>query len=358
MVAIEAKTTYDLEQVNKLRMPNDATSRRYSFVTIGFGGDAGLLQLQARSMKLFCPADVVEEIVIVDNSSSLSNSWQQKVVGQYGHLADAVKIVPADSIACIPADTHGWFAQQILKIMVAKVIRSERYLIMDAKNHLIKGLTREYLETPAGRPRMSGHSYADHPMREFLERTLEYLHIEAQAHIGWFPRTDTPFTAVTSETSDLVSHIEKAEKRMFAEAFLDKRLSEFFLYSGFLISRGSLWKVYERSDMQEAQIWPESAQESGCAKAIQAAGQTLCPFLTVHRRAIEAMGSKGKQVLARFWHERRLFASVNDGIRFLRDPNRSYQDCSGRVTSWPFSAVVSRVRPHPPELHRSSLDGS
>jgi len=43
-----------------------------------------------------------------------------------------------------------------------------------------------------------------------------------------------------------------------------------------------------------------------------------------------------------FWHFRGLFASTKDGIRFLRNPNRSYQNPEGRVVSWPVSRIAAR----------------
>ena len=315
---------------------------RYSFVTIGFEGDAGLLHLQARSMRLYCPPELIEEIIIVDNSSRDSRrKWQGELLYQYGDLASFVRIIPAANIAAMSTDTDGWLTQQVLKIEIASIVRSERYVVLDAKNHLTARLGREFLETLIGQPRMSGISYAGHPMQEFLERTLVYLDLDPKAHIGWFTRTDTPFAMLTNEVRELVRHLEQREGRPFASVFLDGILSEFFLYSGFLMSKGSLWQIYNRTQEREPQVWPDNADEKGCAAAIQKATQTGCPFMTVHRRALARMEEKGQRLMAEFWHARGLFASTKDGVRFLRDPNRIHQNYGGRVVSWPISMIVS-----------------
>lgn len=320
-------------------MNNAAQPRRYSFVTIGFEGDAGLLCLQARSMRLYCPPELVEEIIIVDNGLK---GWRGNLLRQYGSLARFVRIVPAASIAVVPPGAGGWYTQQALKINVAEIIRSERYVVLDAKNHMIRQLRREFLETPTGQPRISGHAYINHPMREYLERTLKYLGIDPQEHINWFTRTHPPFTILTDEARELIRHIEQKEGRPFASAFLDRDLSEFFLYSGFLASKETLRSIYHLEQPGGPEIWPEDASEKGCAEAIGRAARTECPFMTIHRKAIVKMDKGGQRLIADFWYSRGLFATANDGVRFLRDPNRSYQNRAGQVVSWPISQIVSR----------------
>ncbi len=317
---------------------------RYSFVTIGFEGDAGLLRLQARSMRLYCSPQLIEEIIIVDNSSPASKKkWQGELLYQYGDLARFVRIVPASDIADMGTEAHGWFTQQVLKIEVAAIVRSERYVILDAKNHLIAPLGREFLETPTGRPRMSGKPYIDHPMQEYLDRTLTYLHLDPQEHDSWFTRTDTPFTMLTREALELVREVEHKEGNAFASVFLQRKLSEFFLYAGFLVSKGTLWQIYERTQVNEPQVWPGNAGEEGCAKAIQQADQSGFPFMTIHRQALAKLDKKSRRLMAEFWHKRSLFASARAGLRFLRDPNRSHQHYDGRVVAWPISTVISRT---------------
>jgi hypothetical protein len=298
-------------------------------------------------MRLYCPPELIHEIIIVDNSASTSRSWQEELLYHYGSLACFVRIVQAASIAVMPADVHGWYTQQVLKIKVSETIRSDRYIVLDAKNHLIKPLNRGFLETPKGQPRINGKPYINHPMRDFLERTVEYFGLDPQEHVKWFTRTHPPFTILTDEACELVRHIEQKEARPFASAFLDRKLSEFFLYSGFLVSKGTLRKIYDFTQEEEPQVWPGNADEQGCAKAIQKASQTESPFMTVHRRALANMDKNGRRLLAEFWYSRGLFASRKDGIRFLRDPNRSYQNHEGRVVSWPVSRIASHFSSYP-----------
>ncbi len=269
--------------------------RPYAFVTVAYDGETGLLRLQARSMRLYCPPDLVDEIIVVDNSQrATSNRWRTDLLYHYGKLARLVRFISRAELVTIPAGAGGWWTQQVLKIKTAEVIRSERYVLLDAKNHLISQLARDFLETEAGLPRINGHSFIKDPMRNFLERTLSYFGLSPELYLNWFTRTTTPFTILASEARALVQYLEDREGKPFALTFLEKQLTEFFLYSGFLESKGILKSSYDLTQ-------PHCAQ---------------------------------------FWHARGLFPSVTDATRFLRNPNRTYQDYNGRVYPWPMGYLV------------------
>lgn len=298
-------------------------------------------------MRLFCPPELIEEIILVDNSSpGASRNWHNDMLWQFGDLANLVRIVPAEEVGWIPTGTHGWFSQQILKISVSEIIRSDRYLVLDAKNHLTAPLNRSFLESSSGQPLLNGISYINHPMQEFLERTLAYLELDPKAHMNWFTRTDTPFTMLANECRELMRRVTLKENRPFASVFLDRKLSEFFLYAGFLVSKGTLWQMYQRTEEREPQVWPENANVESCAAAIRKAARTGSPFMTIHRRAMARLDDEARNQIAVFWHSRGLFASVKNGVRFLNDPNRAYQHCDGSVVAFPFSVIASRLRPH------------
>jgi hypothetical protein len=314
----------------------------YTFVTVAYDGETGLLRLQARSLRLYCPPDLVDEIIVVDNSQpATSNRWRSDLLRQYGALARLVRFITAAELVSIPADAGGWWSQQILKIKAAEVVRSECYVLLDAKNHLIGRLDRDFLETAAGLPRINGHSFTHDPMRNFLERTLSYFGLNPELYLNWFTRTTTPFIILTSEARSLVQYLEQRECKPFALAFLEKQPTEFFLYSCFLESKGTLKSSYDLTQPHCAQIWKEAANEAGCVEAIRKAKNANCPFMSVHREAIAKMDERGRAIVAEFWHQRGLFPSVIDATRFLRDPNRAYQDYNGRVYPWPLGYFVS-----------------
>jgi hypothetical protein len=287
---------------------------RYAFITVAHAADFGLLALQARSMACFCPLDLVHEILIVENfDAGAAMDWRGELLAAYGPLAPVVWFVDAATIAPMEARHGGWWRQQVLKLTAARVVTAERYLVLDAKNHLFRPLTRDFLETPAGQPRLNGYGFEKHSLKDALIRTLGYFSIDATPFIAHFTRTSTPFLMLTAVALEIVAYVEAREHRPFAEAFLDRRLTEFFLYAAYLQSRGLLASTYSMSQPFCAQIWEYSATEAGVREALgRAAEPKGGPFLAVHPRALHVMGEPARGLLAAFWQAAGLFATIQE----------------------------------------------
>jgi hypothetical protein len=77
---------------------------RYTFVTVVFEQDYRLLLLQARSMRMYCPTDLLNEIIVIDNSTSgrIPSSVRNQLLIEYGHLRTFVHILPGSDIAQCP----------------------------------------------------------------------------------------------------------------------------------------------------------------------------------------------------------------------------------------------------------------
>ena len=138
---------------------------------------------------------------------------------EYGSLAPAVRFVDARQITDMPPYVSGWFSQQILKLMAARIVQTERYLVLDAKNHLVFPLTRRCIETSSGRMLLHSMNYEHHNMQSFLANTLDYFGFSLQDHVKGFLPTTTPFPLSTETVRDLVRYIEAREKKPFPEAF-------------------------------------------------------------------------------------------------------------------------------------------
>jgi hypothetical protein len=297
--------------------------QKYTFVTVSHAVDYGLLKLQARSMGLYCPPSLVHEILIVENfDPGASMNWRPAILAEYGPLAGLVRFVVGNDIAPMPASSPGWWKQQALKISVSNVVTSERYVVLDAKNQLVQPLTAGFLETASGQPRLNGYSFVDHPLKDALIRTLGYLAVDPTPHIQKFTRTSTPFTMLTARSKEIVAYVEAREGKAFGQAFLDNKLTEFFLFSGFLQLQGALQTTYDMTQPHCAQIWGFSGTEAGCQDVItRASNPAGCPFIAVHRVALKEMDVLPRVMVCEFWCDRGLFATVEDSVRFSLTPN-------------------------------------
>lgn len=302
----------------------------YTFVTVSYANEYGLLRLHARSMATHCPSCLVGEILVIENFDvGLEMGWRKELLAEYGCLAAYVRFVRTREIADLDMAADGWWRQQVCKLTVSIIVRTPRYVILDTKNILMQRLTRTFLETLSGQPRLNAYSYANHPLKEALVRTLSYLGVEPLSVIPRFARTTTPFTIVTDVARNLISYVEEKENRRFGLAFLDLKLTEFFLYSGYLLKCGLLWELYDFTQPLCAQIWNDDANEGRVRWVVKTGGtQGECPFIAVHRKALNSMPDISRLILSESWRNQGFFPTIDDGIRFTYAPG----DTSGEAT--------------------------
>jgi hypothetical protein len=285
-----------------------------TFVTPVFEAELALLHLQARSFAVHVPSDLAHEVVVLDNTRRGLRS-PQSLLDAYGPWAPRVRILRPDDVCELPT-TSGWRSQQVLKLAVAGLVETPRYVTLDAKNHLVAPPPTSFFEAPDGRIRVRGYSYREHPLRGALERVLTYLGLDPAEHVDRFAATVTPFTLDTAAVRAVVADVEARSGRPFAREFVAQELTEFFLYAGWLVRRdGTLDGLYELTDDVNPVVWPRSATPDG-VRAVVASAADL-PVFGVHRDAVPLLDDEARGVLGAFWAERGLVADPAAGVALL-----------------------------------------
>lgn len=297
----------------------------YTVVTIVFGAEQTLLELQARSLAEWLDPDLVSEILVINNNGShqFTGRTRNSLLRAYGPLSEYVRFIVADDIAPglrIP----GWRSQQVLKLLVAQHVVTDRYLLLDAKNHLVGPIGRPQLEAPDGRAHCGKHAYLDHPLRSSLERTLIYLGTTPADHLISFPPTATPFVMDTASVCALIDEIENTTGRTFAVEFERAHLLEFFLYSGWLLTRREWARYYDSETLEAPTVWPRKATTDGVEDAITQAVSVQAAFFAVHRTALARMDRSARDRLTAYWASRQLFDDEHEAARFIRRFKRRY----------------------------------
>lgn len=298
----------------------EVNARKYTFVTVFYEDEYELLLLQARSIRIYGNAEIIEKILLIDNSERpLPRGWKARILSEYGRLSGLVQIVSARDLARLPW-SKGWKTQQILKLMAAHLVATERYLILDSKNHLVFPLSREALEASNGRPRTHLHSYLDHPLRRHLERTLDYYGLERAQHVAQFTATATPFVMYTEIVQKMIVDLSNREGRRFELAFMKCKLTEFFAYACFIIKdRRDLAELYDFHQLVPPCIWEHAATRSGCEESVARALAQRSPFFAIHRIAIAKLDADAREVVAGFWSARSLFETSEQADTFLTE---------------------------------------
>ena len=300
----------------------------YTFVTVAHADDGWLLRLQARSMRLYLAPLLVDEIVVVENfDTGRPLAWRDQLLIEYGHLANRVRFVPSELLGALPP-AAGWWTQQALKLLVCRIVASGRYVVLDAKNHLVRPLRGSFLEGTDGRMLARRYDYRLHPLRHFLERTLLFCRVPAEAHLGWFMQAGTPFTIDRTDAQKAIDLVETSTGKRFAEGFINARITEFFLLAASLVRRGMLEDRYDFSQIACPVVWGGMAETAAMLSAIQQAQDGCAPIFAVHRRVIPKLDEISRGILGRFWVRHGLFGSEGEAVaalvlEALRNPTQS-----------------------------------
>ena len=308
-----------------------------TLVTVVFEAELPLLHLQARSLRRYTPDDLFEAVLVIDNTRrGLTPRARSALLREYGDRASRVRILRPDEIAALPA-ARGWVSQQVLKLLVHAQVRTPFYLVLDAKNHWLQPTGAKTFLNPDGRARGASHEYVEHPLRPTLERVLRYFDLDPAPWIANFPATHTPVVLSTELVSRMTQDVAARSGRSFAEEFVRAGLTEFFLYSAWIVATfGDIASQVDGTLIRSANVWPARSSASDFARSLSDAALHRSPFLSVHRTALARAGWSGTSRLASFWVEHELFSSRAAALRFLATFKARYL--------WTMSARKLRTR--------------
>lgn len=283
-----------------------------TFVTVTYRGEDELLRLQTRSLARY-GHDGIERIIVIDNGRpQLSGRRKAHIVRDYGKFADRVEVVPAETLSNKLQGLSGWTAQQVLKLNVSRIVDTPWYVLLDAKNHAIRQLTQEDLIGPDGRARGGFHDYANHPLKDRLHATLDYLKLPASA-ADMFPPTSTPFVMHTATAKEIVDSIPDLETQIPREG-----LTEFALYSGWILRRDGNWDaVFDGTAIQCPTLWGRTSTD-GIVEQLGNVEYFDAPFFGVHRRFLRRASSEDFSRVAHQWVTWSLAKNTHDANSIRR----------------------------------------
>ena len=196
--------------------------------------EMNLLILQARSMKYVDEA-LINKIFILYND--VGDYDFTEIIANYPvALQGRVRIlrVPEISDVVLPSN---WFSQQIYKILVARCVEADHYLVLDGKNHFIRPVNYKDYFNSERKPRL----FKGYPgsMVKYYHRCLQYFGaVDPYADKSEQLVTTTPYLLKKADVLDMVRHIEEKERTSFIQFFERYKftsISEFYLYSTYLI---------------------------------------------------------------------------------------------------------------------------
>ena len=296
---------------------------KYTFVTVAHSADLEPLELQARSMSLYLPVDLVQEIIVVENPYRVD--WRANLLKHYGKLAKLVKFVTGESLGNVP-QVGGWYTQQALKLLVANIVTTEQYVILDSKNHFVYAATLDDFQVNGKMPiRMV--KYQGHPLEQELCGVLEYFGVPLANHVNNFCQTITPFVMKTSLAKIAMLKISNREHKCFDQCFVEllmqRKMTEFFLIQATIMQAGNrMSDYYAITKRNYPVVWELDAKQAAqgsnaVVKLINRATRNKLALFAVHRRAFALLDHTNKHNIARFWVKRKLFGDVQSALKYL-----------------------------------------
>jgi hypothetical protein len=278
-------------------------------VTVCFPAEINLLRLQARSLRLHFDERAIGSISVIVNwpdEAEFEQLFQKFVALEYGHLLDRVKLVSHAALVDPRLKAHGWRRQQVLKLMIARKLTGDHYLILDAKNHFIRPASLKTFFTKSGRIAI----YLKPPSASLLPRfaaSLRYFDIQDPDLVKKTLPTTTPFVMPRRLLMDMLDAIERKEMGPFDDFFLRKNreVTEFYLWLGFLLRTfGTFEECYEASKMYAATVfrtWPDEPERWN--RVMQQATKKSVVLLGLHRDAMPRLNHTQWDQVTGIWRD-------------------------------------------------------
>lgn len=285
--------------------------------TVTFAGDARLSVLQAISIdRLFEPDDISEYLIVVNDTPA---QWQRDLftvierrVG--ARLWERTRIIPGAELTST-GDMRGWKSQQVLKLEVARQVKTDHYLLLDAKNHFVRPSSiRDFWEGD----RIATYVKARPQWRGWVQAAFDALGATPQdRHLEEPYPTTTPYLLITAEVRALLDRIGKRHGPL-ADTFEDMgSATEFFLYYAHLVDRFGDAMPYVNSEPRVTALfrrWPQDPLE--VERLLTEAVTNDVPVLGIHRERVPQLSPRQRSQIVSIWR-RHLLGPDEDAEWFL-----------------------------------------
>jgi len=200
-------------------------------VTVVFQEEIPVLKLQAQSVARYCRNIGIRNIYVVVNDDEetihgIDATW-------WGDLANHVLVIPRSAFSTEFVD-NGWVSQQVLKILAASMSHNTWSMVLDAKTIFVRDVVLTELLDKQGRMRVGVMNTPPvfEPSRLIVNQTYN---IDLKQQLG---PGGVPFMFQNDVVRLMIAETTFLTGKSFPRWFqLHGRLTEFMLYSGYLLHR-------------------------------------------------------------------------------------------------------------------------
>ena len=289
-----------------------------TLATVSFEGDLRLTLLQALSVDRLLDLDGLAEYIIVANGAD-NAMWELDFRRHlHGRISDELKsklriITPAE----IPrgGNGSGWYGQQVIKLALSDIVKTDSYLMLDGKNHFIRPCSiQEFFQNGIPLSVLS-----DTPARwdKYLRASLEALDVFTDGRMAKMMPTTTPYLMRAKDAKGTIGRLEAKYEMPFDKAIRETHgATEFFLYYAYLLSSyEDVPYAFGPSPTRTLfTSWPE--KHAVVLELIQEACDANVPMFGLHRNRLPQLSSIQRDAIKDLWR-RHLLREWEDADWFL-----------------------------------------
>lgn len=289
---------------------------KIDFVTVVFDDEINLLFLQAHSISKYVDPLIINKIYIIYNDKNYSYFEQyfyKTIYDQYDLLKNCVVLLNYLQLfdtKTILNECSGWRMQQLIKLIVSKIVSVDYYLVLDSKNHFIRNLN---LESFIKKNKCIMYIGDIGIMEKYFNNCIKYFNItDSQINkikleekmTNKLPITITPYLFKTQIVNFLISYIETREKD-FCKFFLNNTsITEFHLYSSFIIYSQVLDQFYISDKFDHIAIFNiYPSNETTFIDLVKKAMTDEIMTFAVHRTRFKNLTSNQKEILLKLFKQ-------------------------------------------------------
>ncbi|MFC3053691.1 DUF6492 family protein [Kordiimonas pumila] len=299
--------------------------KQFDLVTVCFGDELRLLELQARSIRLYVRPAMVANIILIINDrcfEEVQRYIEEKVYPEYGPLAALVRVFSYKDLTNGSFKKLGWRSQQALKLLAANVVEADEYVVLDCKNHFIRELKPENIWSEDGRLLASFTPVYERFRLDYIN-ACSYFDLDPALYQATTLTSVTPFALYKSDVKDLILHMECTLRKNFVEIFMaGPRVTEFYLYYAFLIARYNTATIrYARSSRAAIALMSKQQNDYTEAKRrVELAQQKLYHTFGVHRAVFRRRDPEVLDLVFGVWQRFKLVKDLSEARYFAAAP--------------------------------------
>ena len=301
-------------------------SKKIDLITVCFSNDMKLLQLQARSVRLFMDPSLVGQILLVINDRNVrgvERFIKRSILPEYGVFASKVRVLSGHTVIGAKQKRFGWGSQQALKLLAVRYACAATVMILDCKVHFVRSVTNEHIWMPDGRIKTRKYPVIDR-FRGYFDNACNYFGVGSVANGQPVLPTVPPFIVPSKIVCQMLETMENQEGRSFFDLFLQKkrRFTEFYLLHAYMMSlHGGIDGLYKQTPFQAVSLMASFKEnEALVAEKINALNETDTYCFAVHRVVLEAGNEAIADQIIAVWQQFGLACSEAESRSFLMPP--------------------------------------